>query len=67
MKYIIWNFLVWIDNDINHTIIDWFFDIDFFHKDNKLDKFMYWLWKHTSRAFCNWVILDLEDAGWDKK
>jgi hypothetical protein len=47
-------FWFWIDNNINHTIVDWFFDLFSLRTDDKFD-FMFWLWKHTSRKFCEWV------------
>jgi hypothetical protein len=33
MKKIIWNILNWIDDNINHTVVDWFFDL--FDCENK--------------------------------
>jgi len=61
MRYAIWKVLVWIDNSINHTIVDSLFGLS--HSD-----IMFRLWKNTSRRFCNWVILTLgEDKKWNVK
>jgi len=59
IKYIIWKTLVFIDNKINHTIIDFFFD-PFIHND-----FMFNLWDKTSHAYCFWVNVTLEEKWHD--
>jgi hypothetical protein len=41
--------LYWIDNNINHRFIDRFFNL---FPNNRL---MFWVWNHTTRAFCIWV------------
>jgi hypothetical protein len=53
LKYITWKILVFIDNKINHTIIDFFFNL-FIHND-----FMFNLWDKTSYAYCYWVSVTL--------
>lgn len=57
LDYRWWKVLVWIDNNINHTIIDWFFDI-LPDTNEWFVEFSYQVWKNTSRKFCNWVIVD---------
>jgi hypothetical protein len=47
-------FWYWIDNNINHTIVEGFFGLFPLRIDDKFD-LVYWIWDHTSRAFCYWV------------
>ena len=54
LKYIVWSILVFIDNKINHTIVDSFFSL-FIDSD-----FMFSLWEKTSGAYCYWVSVTLE-------
>ena len=65
LDYHLWRVLVWIDNNINHTIVDWLFDL-FPDDDGKWDEFSYQLWKNTSRKFCIWVICDFGEKIYDK-
>jgi len=66
LKYYIWNILMWLDNNINHTIVDKLFDLFPDVEDGKPD-FFYWLWRHTARAYCNFVSIVLVDRDWDIK
>ena len=54
LKYITWKILVFIDNKINHTVVDSFFGL-FIDSD-----FMFALWGKTSNAYCYWVNVTLE-------
>jgi len=54
LKYIIWKILVFIDNKINHTVVESFFGL-FINSD-----FMFSLWGKTSNAYCHWVNVTLE-------
>ena len=58
IKFFIWKILVWIDNNINHGIIEEVFNLISFYSEEKFD-LGYWLWEHTGYKFCNWVIIDL--------
>ena len=49
-----WNILVWIDNNINHKIVEPFIAII-------PGSVGYWIWNNTCRKFCNWVIVILGD------
>ena len=61
MKFFLWKCLVWIDNNINHAIVENFFNLF------SMNDFWYSVWLNTSRKFCNWVIIDLPDAGWNER
>ena len=58
MKLAVWKVLIWIDNNINHAIVEErilllpYYDTRCF------------LWKRVCNAFCDWVTIDLVDA-WD--
>jgi hypothetical protein len=59
MKRFIWNVLNWLDNSINHTIIDWFFDLFDTEDKDGADSFSFIIWHNTSYKFCNWVNIYL--------
>jgi hypothetical protein len=70
VKKFIWNILNWIDTNINHTIIDWLFDLFYGENKDGSDTLGYLLWKNTSYKFCCWVNIDLSERWfpeeWDK-
>lgn len=55
LKYVTWKTLLFIDNKINHTIIDSFFSI--FVKND----FMYMIWNNVFGKYCFWVNVTLRD------
>lgn len=61
MKRFIWNVLSWIDDNINHTVVDWFFDL--FPCENKdgSDSIPFLIWSKTFYAFCSWVNITLSE------
>lgn len=56
-KFLAWKVLVWIDNHINHAIIDeligWYYD--------RNPAKAYLLWDKTFGKYCSWVNIDLFD------
>ena len=56
MKKIIWKILSWIDDNINHKIVE-----EILHILGARHKFVYWVWDHTCYSFCYWVNISLED------
>jgi hypothetical protein len=58
MKRLLWKVLLWIDNNINHPIVEERILL-LPHYDTR-----YFLWKHVCNAFCDGVTIDLVDA-WD--
>jgi hypothetical protein len=61
MKKIIWDILNWIDTNINHTIIDWFFNLFPCENEDGSDSIFYKIWNKTSYTFCCWVNIDLAE------
>lgn len=55
MKHKLWHVLLWIDNYINHQYFEQLFN-------NSDSDFGYFIWKHTSRKFCNFVF---DHTDWD--
>jgi len=60
IKYITWKILLFIDNKINHSVVDSFFSL-FIEND-----FMYWVWDKTGGAYCDWVNVTLEEKWHDE-
>ena len=61
MKKFIWNVLNWLDNNINHTVIDYFFDLFQLESKDGSDSLSYLIWNKTSHAFCYWVNVTLSE------
>jgi len=61
MEEKIWNVLNWIDNNINHTIVDWVFNLFDCENEDGSDSLSYRIWKATSHAYCNWVNITLAE------
>lgn len=61
MKKFIWTILNWIDKNINHAILDWFFNLFECENDDGSETLSYKIWLNTSRKYCRWVNDILED------
>lgn len=55
IKKIIWNILEWIDNEINHGIVEKIFDLFPLETKSGEDSFSFKLWQNTCYKFCSWV------------
>jgi hypothetical protein len=65
MKEKIWKILAWIDDNINHGIIEEIFDLFPIRHDNKFD-LLYWIWNNTCYRYCYWISVDLYDK-WENE
>ena len=61
MRYAMYNILSWIDNHINHTIVDGIWNMI------PCNNVTHWIWEHTSYAFCYWVKVKIGEPYWDKE
>ncbi len=71
IKHKLWHILLWIDNSINHKYFEKLFGL-------QSTDIGYFIWKHTSRAYCNFIfdrdywdtdrevsIISIEDLEWE--
>lgn len=55
IKHKLWHILIWTDNNINHKYFEKIFGL----QESNIG---YYIWKHTSRAYCNFVF---DHEHWD--
>ena len=61
MKKVIWKFLNRIDKNINHAVVDWFFNFFECENEDGTETLSYKIWLATSYRYCRWVNDILED------
>lgn len=56
---IVFKILYWVDNEINHGILENILLSGSGDEDTLWNKITFWLWKRTSYVFCYWVHVTL--------